>query len=316
MAQTRKQVAGNEITLISSARGINNAQEPFRLKAFGDEGTAQVLATNVDIDTTGGIARRDGYELVLPLVAPHSLFAAPSALLLIDSSNMYSFNGESLVVVASGFTKNLRMFYVQVGDRIYYSNGSESGFLDNSLTLHAWEYIQQERPESSRVYTAPPPGKFLTLFNGRIYFSKNNFLFFTEHLAYHSFCAATNFLAFSSTIIDILAVDNGIYASTENEIYFLSGATVRDFEMKRVSLIPLISGTACQLDPSTLGEAASRFFPGPAYVACTPFGVMLLGHSGYIENITLGTYAVEGEIGAACVLGKGKGNNRYIATTL
>lgn len=316
MAQRSQAIAGKEITLISSALGINNVQEPFRLKAFGDEGTAQTLATNVNIDTTGGVSRREGYELVLPLTAPHSLFAAPSALLLVDGSNMYLFNGESLVVVASGFTENLRMFYVRVGDRIYYSNGSESGFLDGSLVSHVWEYIEQERPESSRVYTAPPPGRFLTLFNGRIYLARNNFLFFTEHLAYHSFCAAANFLAFSSAITDIISVDNGIYISTENELYFLSGVTIRDFEMKRVSLVPLISGTACQLDPSVLGDAAPRFFPGPAYIACTPFGVILLGHSGYIENITLGTYAVEGEVGAACILGRGKGNNRYIATTL
>ncbi|MFA6063812.1 MAG: hypothetical protein WC736_14590 [Gallionella sp.] len=96
------------------------------------------IATNVDIDNSGAISRRDGYAIVgsVPAGAKHSLWADDSGTigLYVSGTVLYSIAGVALL---TGLTAGLPMAYHRELDRVYFSNGAQSGVLDNGV-VRSW----------------------------------------------------------------------------------------------------------------------------------------------------------------------------------
>jgi hypothetical protein len=100
------------------------------------------VATNVNIDNSGGIALRDGYTLV-PTVAAgakHSAWSDDTGTigLYVMGSSLYSMNAYlTSTAVMTGLTPGLRMAYWRVLNRVYFSNGAQTGVFENGA-VRSW----------------------------------------------------------------------------------------------------------------------------------------------------------------------------------
>lgn len=89
-------------------------------------------ALNTDIDNGQNIARRKGFSAPVVAGIDRSLFSAGSVCLGIGSNTLFHIKPDwSTTGLHSGLTPNLPMAYAPIGARVYYTNGAESGAVEN-----------------------------------------------------------------------------------------------------------------------------------------------------------------------------------------
>ncbi len=91
------------------------------------------VANNCDIDKSGRIARRSGYANIVD-TATHSLWASDNLGLAVcvQGTTLFRINSDySLSILATGLTAAARMSYKRVNDRVYFSNGFQTGVIEN-----------------------------------------------------------------------------------------------------------------------------------------------------------------------------------------
>lgn len=135
--------------------GLRNTVPAERLGA-GD----LVAANNVDIDASGRISRRDGLTLATA-GAYHSLFASGNTCLIVSGANLLRISQNyALTVLRSGLTLNATMAYVAVNERIYYSNGHQTGCVENSGS-RTWGIVPpSSQGQASEVSGNLPAGAY------------------------------------------------------------------------------------------------------------------------------------------------------------
>lgn len=109
--------------------GINNRLPDFALHV-DKKGDYLSLAENIDVDNSGNLLRRESESLLQAMTAPHSL-------LMISETQGYLVRAGMLYLatlsptysetLAKSLTSNERMTWVQAGEDIYFSNGTDSG---------------------------------------------------------------------------------------------------------------------------------------------------------------------------------------------
>jgi hypothetical protein len=118
---------------ISSFLGINNVTDPLRVGLGW-----LVQADNVNVTDTGGMTRREGYTL-----AQAGDFTGIYTTL--DFSRMYAVVGSALKDYAGNTLAQLTstdpMFWTEVNDQVFFSNGTDSGIIlpDNSVLPWGWQ---------------------------------------------------------------------------------------------------------------------------------------------------------------------------------
>jgi len=107
------------------------------------------VAENIDIDNSGAIALRDGFTAVptVPAAPTHSAWAdgaelysdgQPGAAFYVQGTVLYRLNADLTgTAIMSGLTADMPMFYKKVLDRIYFTNGKESGIYENG-SVRSW----------------------------------------------------------------------------------------------------------------------------------------------------------------------------------
>ena len=93
-----------------------------------------------------------------------------------------------------------------------------------------------------------PVGKHLELYNGRVFITKDNVLYFSEPLAYQAFDGARNWVPFDSTITMNMAVVDGLYIGTPKGVFFLLGKDIQSMNLITVTTSPPIEYTAVKID--------------------------------------------------------------------
>lgn len=114
--------------------GVRNDIDPERFE-LGD----LVSASNCDIDKSGRLARRAGYTEVLAGTT-HSIFGSDSlglAMCVQGTQLLRIFPDYTTGVLKSGLTAGQRMTYTRVNNRVYFSNGFETGVVENGA-VRSW----------------------------------------------------------------------------------------------------------------------------------------------------------------------------------
>ncbi len=112
--------------------GLRNDVAPHRF-----EMSDLALATNVDIDASGGLARRAGRTLKRA-GAVHSLWSDDTTALFVEDGALKQLNADyTATTLRADLTPGLRMAYQKVNDRVYFSNGAQSGLL-HAGTVRSW----------------------------------------------------------------------------------------------------------------------------------------------------------------------------------
>lgn len=175
------------------------------------------------------------------------------------------------------------MSYVKENNKVYYSNGFEIGFVRDRLS-YGWQDQPYIGPVTTRVYSSPPAGHLLEIFNGRMYVAKENILFFSEPFAYGRFDMARGYIPYASRIQLVKAVSGGIYVGDEDRIFFEGGDGPRTFSHTLVADYPAVLRAVAvdYLSGLRFGLETSAEFA----IIGTKKGICIAGPSGQFINLT------------------------------
>jgi hypothetical protein len=158
-------------------------------------------------------------------------------------------------------------------------------------------------------YMDPPiAGRFLTLYNGSIYFAVGNILYWTEPFAYHLVDYKQNFIPLPDSITDIGAVEDGLYVSAD-KTYLLSGDKPADFKPIDVTDDIIVSYTAVTVPASKIlkeGDFDVLVWTGQR-------GVYVGGPGGQITNVTEDRFVPNPATEGTAVLRDRDGSDQYAA---
>lgn len=159
--QNQEQQRDPDVVTYSAFRGLRNDITSERFEP-GDLAVAQ----NIDIDSSGRIARRDGYSaLGIATGGAHSLwankdgtqcyFGAGAGLYqLTQSSTTYS------TTLLKTLTTAARISFEQVNDRVYFSNGVDTGVIEQAA-VRSWGVAPPALPAITIGTGGMPAGAYL-----------------------------------------------------------------------------------------------------------------------------------------------------------
>lgn len=99
---------------------------------FGPEDLA--IADNCQLDATGKLSRRAGRTLKLSGNF-HALWSDGTQTLVVQDSNLLRINADyTTTLLRSGLTAGLRMAYSAINGQVYYSNGLQTGVIENGAS--------------------------------------------------------------------------------------------------------------------------------------------------------------------------------------
>lgn len=275
------------LKIFKGTTGINNKIDPVRLKYNWKTGVQELkLGVNIDVDDTGRPSRRDGHLITALTGAYHSLFCDGGECLGVTGTALKVIHADYTATGIRNVTVGVRMDYCQVGDRIYYLNGFEKGYVENS-TNYTWAVGSYVGPTTTKKFSSPPIGHLLTLYNGRMYIAQDDVVWYSEPFAYGAYNMAQNFIPFSSRTKFLRAVNDGIYVGDEKDIYFHKGKIPKEFEQTKVANYPAIEGTAEKVPGSRIGKLDMEVnFPGEVIMLTTKEGICIAGHGGQFINLS------------------------------
>lgn len=252
----------SELTpIFVGSTGLNNAVHPLRIEHDKQAGIMDLAAAvNVIIDETGMIQRRRGYELANS-GEWHSLFC--------DGADCLGVRGEALCLIASDLSvtelrsgMEHRVDYAQVNQEIYYTSPSGFGIVSEGLHLD-WEAQPYVGPDTNRSFVGPFAAEHIAFYAGRIWLSLDNFMAFSEPFGWSWFDLNKGTIPMDSKVRMMKPVDDGMFVSTNQKTYFLSGKAPEDFSATIVDNVPVLeySEATQTLDGLDLG------FDSPGAVA-------------------------------------------------
>ena len=269
------------IVVLNTCLGLNNKVDPVRIKFDPESGISELaVAVDIDIDSSGRISRRKGYERVLS-GAGHSLFPYNNICFVVVDSSLtilyLDFSTKTLLQVTDS-----RMSYCAVGTRVYFANGYEKGYIENEV-VYPWEKGTYVGRDTTKELYDPPIGQLLEVWNGRMFVAQEDALWYSERFNYHAFAFGENYVSFPGRLRMVRAVKDGLFVSTEKETYFLGGMTPTSFAQLKVADYPAILGTDILVDGRKLrgGEIVDR-----VVMWTSTEGICIGGPGGMFENLT------------------------------
>jgi len=285
--------------------GINNVDDAVRLapmtvKLESAYKTAYQLtqANNVDIDNTYKIASRAGRTLLASAVDGHSLWSDGKACFYVDGTTFYQVMADFTTVVIRNVTPGLRMSYVVINDRVYYTNGAEFGFvkgMSNYASVNPG--IEFKEPL--------PAGKFIDVFMGCIYMAVKNILYVSDPLCDY-YDVRTGYRMFADDITMVRAVDLGIYVS-DKKIWWLKGFANEDFERQDAYPEPAIPYTDIKFPSEWMGGKG-----GDVAVWTGLDGICVGDNNGDVNNLTREKYVMPQRSRGTAYLRDNNGVKHYV----
>ncbi len=298
---------GKKLKIYSGASGLNSHIDPARLGFDAETGITELaIAYNVDIDKTGRVSRRNGYEEVLS-GDYHSLFSAGEYGLVVSGTVMYAFEVDgSVSEVTSGLTDGARVSYAKVGDVIYWMNGFEKGKVIDRVgsSWVAGDYIG---PDTTKQVSDPLIGSELCAFNGRMYVASGSILWYSNAFAYSQFNLARNFIPFTSEITVIAGVAGGMWIGSKEGVSFMRGGSPLTFQLEAKAVGEVYSGSACYIDTNQIDGR----FQGLGVAFTGENGIYVGLMDGSLMNVTRSKVDIPSSIYCGSVV---IDNDKYVVT--
>ena len=273
-----------QIPYMSGSTGLNTVDDPTRISYSSKSGVSDLaVAVNVTLSPSGRINRRTGKTLKV-LLDSHSLFCDGGECVFVCSSKLYLFETDFSHRELCILTSDDFMAYTQVGDRIYFTNNKDKGYVENGISC-VWEKAHDYvGPTTQKIFTGPFAGNHLAYHGGRIYISTDNVLWYSQYAALDWYDMARNFVPFNTHIRMIKPVPGGLYVSTSKAIYFLEGLVPGDFIQKKLTSYPALewSDAIDYLDGADIPDLE---ISGLCALWTTREGVMLGTQEGQVINL-------------------------------
>ena len=217
--------------------------DPARIRYSPDNGLVDLQATwNVELDATGRIGRRKGFGQ-LQAGNFHSLFSMGRYAVGVE---IVGSDAELVAVDKLGATDLVRslvypnrMGYVRDGDRLYYSNGFENGYVEEMVD-NAWVAGSYTGRDTTKTVSNPPAGQLMEIAFGRMWIAKDDAVYHSEPYAYNWFDLARCVIPFHSKVTLLRAVQDGLYISDTARIYFAQGTEPSAMQLITVADYPAV----------------------------------------------------------------------------
>jgi hypothetical protein len=112
---------------------------------------------NVDLSNSGGVSLRRGYEKVYDAGSDsvHSLFSSKKHTVFVQGSNLMELNTDYTANALIAVDPNSMMSYAEINNRIYFSNGVDTGVVNEDGTMSEWGV---KSPSGQPLLTLNPLG--------------------------------------------------------------------------------------------------------------------------------------------------------------
>jgi len=131
---------------IKGFSGMNNVKRDENF--YSAEGIAEPKITlNADVGITQSIVARPGTTKVISLTGAHSLWAGLSCMLCVAGESLYRISQGEAVLIAEIGDRGFAISYVEIDDRVYFSNQYCQGVFDPATnTVSAWGVLPPVGP--------------------------------------------------------------------------------------------------------------------------------------------------------------------------
>lgn len=129
----------------------------------------------------------------------------------------------------------------------------------------------------------PPLGTIVKYYNGRMYIVVGNILYYTQPYMYHHINYSTNYIEFSSDILEVMPTEDGIWVCSDR-IYYLSGNSPDQFILSVKEEVKVVPGTSTKFSGSYLHMDNAP--PGYKWIITTNVGIFVLFNQGVLANVT------------------------------
>ena len=267
--------------LFSGALGLCNTKDSVRQAFDPKTGLSQLpQAVNVDIDATGRPSRCSGFTSKRA-EASMSGWSDGENCLFIAGASLYKLHPDySRTLIRSGLTVGAQMSYVAVGDRVYYSNGYENGYVIDTAN-NAWVAGTSGAPTSNVTFSDPPAGHLITLAFGRMLVALDNVIVASEPSFYGRFNLA-KYRMEKDRITMLWPVLGGLFVGTESSVSFYRGEKWEEVRREVKISSGALEGSAAHCQP----ELLDMELDSPAVIFSTSKGICLGGAGGMFRNLT------------------------------
>lgn len=282
---------------VGAFKGINNVDDTI---SFGAGFLSE--ANNVDIDNQSLISRRSGYTLKLAGNF-QSIFGGSNILLAVKDGNLVEVDDDfSSYNILHSNVGTLPMSYVEVNNKIYYTNGIVIGYVQNGES-----YQLKEPAETGR--SKLPAGHIIEYYHGRLYTAKGNVIYYSDAMNLEQIQTRKNFIQLNSRIAMLKAVRDGLYTA-DGSIKFLSGMIPNEFSVNILSNYNVIENTAVRMDGSYLN--LGNPIDGKVIYMATERGFAIGMNGGQFINLTSKYYSdINGARGSGVYITE-QDKNKYL----
>ena len=273
--------------IFTGSTGLNTRVDPVRIEYNSKTGIQELSAgVNVDIDDSLRLSRRKGFS-VARSGEYHSLFPTELYIVAVKDDKLYCIYPDFTSIELRTVTKGALMSYMRLGDKVYYCNGHENGYVLKNLN-YAWAAsvngLGYVGPTTQRTFSDPPIGHLLVYHGAKVYIAENNLVWESEKFAPHWFDTSQSHIEHASRITLLCKTVDGLYIGDEESIWSYVGSGADDFIVKQVTNYPAIEGTLCMIEGENIGSG--DIFSGYIPVFTTTKGICIGGPEGQLLNIS------------------------------
>lgn len=230
--------------------GIDNVNLPTEMEQVDETGHTYFFqqANNLDLTNKRHMRRRDGHRTIHTFnnVKVHSLWSYGNDCFFVAGDTLYRLNVDlSYTSMLTGLI-NTPMNYADVFGKIYFTNNVTIGWIDS--------YGVSSLPAPTDNFKiSMPPGHLIEFYNQVLYVASGNILYCSDPAIPAQYDYRQGLIPFKSRITMLKAVDDGLWVSDSEGIYFLNGNTIFDFAFHTKLALPAIERSAVSIDGRFLG---------------------------------------------------------------
>lgn len=228
-------------TTLKFGLGIDQVSPDTALRSNADTGQSSARRiVNLDVTNTGHLKRRSGSIQTIAVSDAHSLWSDGETAYFASASTLYQFNGVTHTSVATGLTPGFEVSFAKVADYIYWSNGVQSGVLQDGTVNVAWG-ATETTGDLGQTYMSQIRGSIIRHYKGRLYAVDGRTVWATDPMDYMRVDLMRGFLMLESEITLFEPVSNGIFVGTQNEgVRFLAGPDFKQFQLMNADALPAV----------------------------------------------------------------------------
>lgn len=270
--------------IFRGALGLNNVDEPHRLKILEGAICELAQAVNVVVDNSGSIKVRYGLTKDFD-GAVHSVWARGRYCFFVSAGTLYRRLVDGTNVVVTSDIGNLPMYYELMHGKVYMTNTLVKIIVDdNSVTSWVFDSSPQDKADT-RVLGMLSGFTKMCLHAGRLFvLVDGKYLWQSEPGNPRKFDISSGPIPFGE-VHDFVSVGKGLYVSCDEGVLFLEGSSKENFVREIAYSKPAIAGTMRAIDGSDVGADGQEFY-GTTAVWVSSDGVCFGDARGFVKNKT------------------------------